>query len=238
MIDFCDALIAANGPFRTVWGVKHANGKLSWEFYFYDYARLSRRFDMAAFAGATRGIIPVTAPFGADQTPYFMYSVELTAEHVNGAAAIDQIDIYIGNPGSTVSSGICYGVSARGTELRNFYFFFNARDHREDIRAKIAAGAFIPAPDLKMDNFLWPEMTAQTIVVANKRHGDALYFSRIPVAQLAHFQKTLDFPDPLQSYLAENQHRFAHLLFDVGYDWIAEPDGGMRYVKGSYYGLL
>lgn len=238
MIAFCDALLAANGPFRTVWGIKHAGGRLSWEFYFYDYARLGRRFDVAAFAKATQGTVPVTAPLDINQIPYFMYSVELTEDHVNGAAPVDQIDIYVGNPGSAVSSGICYGVSQTGRELRNFYFFFNAREHADDIRGKIAATAFLAAPDLRMEDILWPGMTAQTIVVANKRHNDSLYFSRIPVNELVHFLDVLDFPDRLREFLTRNQHRFAHLLFDVGYDWIAEPDGRLRYVKGSYFGIL
>lgn len=238
MIAFCDAVQAANGPFKTVWGIKYAGGQLSWEFYFYDYARLDRRFDTRALARTTQGIVPVTAPLDADQTPYFMYSVELTPQHVNEGASIDQIDIYVGNPGSAVSSGICYGVTEQGTELRNFYFFFNAKDHAEDIRAKIASTAHIAGPDLQMSDVLWPQMSAQTIVVANKRHNDALYFSRIPVGEVVHFLDVLDFPDPLQQFLQENQHRFAHLLFDVGYDWIADPAGGLRYVKGSYYGLL
>jgi hypothetical protein len=238
MIAFCDALQAANGPFKTVWGIKHAGGKLSWEFYFYDYARLDRGFDTRALARATQGIVPITAPLDADQIPYFMYSVELTAQHVIADAPIDQIDIYVGNPGSAVSSGICYGVSEKGRELRNFYFFFNAKDHAEDIRAKIASTAFLGAPDLRMEDILWPQMTAQTIVVANKRHNDSLYFSRIPVAEVVDFLDVLNFPDPLQHFLKENQHRFAHLLFDVGYDWIADPAGGLRYVKGSYYGLI
>lgn len=238
MIAFCDALLAANGQFKTVWGIKHAAGRLSWEFYFYDYDRLARHFDIGAFARATQDIVPQVTPLDVDQTPYFMYSVELTEEHINANAAIDQFDIYVGNPGSAVSSGICYGVSEKGRELRNFYFFFNAALHAEDIRGKIASTAFIAAPDLKLADILWPEMNAQTIVVANKRQNDSLYFSRIPVGDLVHFLDKLDFPDPLQRFLSDNQHRFAHLLFDVGYDWIADPHGGLRYVKGSYYGLL
>ena len=30
------------GDLRTVWGVKRAGAELSWEFYFYDYARTGR----------------------------------------------------------------------------------------------------------------------------------------------------------------------------------------------------
>ncbi len=38
----CMALRERLGPFRTVFGVKKIAGRLSYEFYFYDYARLER----------------------------------------------------------------------------------------------------------------------------------------------------------------------------------------------------
>ena len=38
----CRALRAGLGPFRTVFGVKKIADRLSFEFYFYDYARLER----------------------------------------------------------------------------------------------------------------------------------------------------------------------------------------------------
>src|SRR6478752_5714194 len=38
----CESIRSAIGPFKTVWGTKFIDGKLSWEFYFYDYARLER----------------------------------------------------------------------------------------------------------------------------------------------------------------------------------------------------
>src|SRR5208337_4021584 len=39
----CEALRRGLGPFQTVFGVKQIGGRLSFEFYFYDYARLERR---------------------------------------------------------------------------------------------------------------------------------------------------------------------------------------------------
>ena len=104
MLALCDALQAAVGPFGTVWSVKHSGSQLSWEFYFYDYSRMERRFGMAEFIEATRGILDVTAP-PADGIPYFMFSVEVDERHLSGELPIDQIDVYVGNPGSTVSSG-------------------------------------------------------------------------------------------------------------------------------------
>lgn len=236
MLAFCDRLLARAGRFNTVWGVKCAGGRLSWEFYFYDYRRMDRAFSTRAFIDATRDLLTVTVP-AADDTPYFMYSVEIESRHLDDGHPVDQLDLYIGNPGSAVSSGICYGHSQKGMELRNFYFFFDAKRHAGDIREKIVSNAHVPWPRLKLDQILWPEMSAQTIVVANKRMNDGLYFSRIPVGDLIHFMQKLNFPPSLTEFARENQARLAHHLWDVGYDYLPGAKG-LDYLKGSYYGIL
>lgn len=238
MIAVCDALLAANGPFRTVWGIKHAAGRLSWEFYFYDYARLERRFDTRCLARAIADLVPVRAPLTGDDRPYFMFSVELTPDHDAGRAGIDQIDLYFGNPGSNVSSGLCYGLTRGGLEFRNLYLFFDAATEMETIRGKISSSAHAAAPGLDMGALIWPDQTAQTIVVANKRGADGIYFSRIPVDQLILSLRRLGFPQEMQEFAQDHRRRFAHLLFDVGYDWVLSPEGGVTYTKASVYGLL
>lgn len=250
MLALCDALQAAVGPFGTVWSVKHSgsklssklgselSSKLSWEFYFYDYARMERRFGMAEFIEATRGILDVTAP-PADGIPYFMFSVEVDERHLSGELPIDQVDVYVGNPGSTVSSGICYGVSESGMEMRNFYFFFDARTHMQDIREKIVSNAHVPLRILRVGDILWREMeSAQTIVVANKRFNDGLYFSRISVDQLVSFMGRLAFPEALVEFAEAHRGKLQHHLFDVGYDYLPSKSGGIDYLKGSYYGVF
>lgn len=237
MLAVCDALQRRVGAFQTVWGVKHGPNGQSWEFYFYDYDRLLRGFGMGDFIAATQGLLTVTAP-PADGMPYFMFSVEINAAHLDGAP-IDQIDAYIGNPGSDVSSGICYGVSAAGIEMRNFYFFFDADRHHDEIREKILCNAHVPQRAVHLPAILWPEVrSAQTIVVANKRHCDALYFSRINIDDLIYCQERLGFPEPIRRFARENRDRFAHLMFDVGYDHRPAPGGGVQAMKGSFYGLL
>ena len=236
MIALADRLVRHAGQFNTVWGVKWAGGKLSWEFYFYDYRRMDRAFGLAQFIEATRGLLDVRVPL-ADDRPYFMFSVEIDERHLSGQLPVDQIDLYIGNPGSAVSSGICYGLSRAGLELRNFYFFFNAERHAQDIREKLISNAHVPWPRLRLEEILWPGMAAQTIVIANKRLNDGLYFSRIPVASLRHFLDRLAFPEPIRAFVAAHRGALAHHLWDVGYDYLPGRDG-LRLLKGSYYGLL
>lgn len=224
------------GRFNTVWGVKYAAGQMSWEFYFYDYTRDGRAHGVADFIDATHGLIRCDlAP--QDHLPYFMFSVELTAAHLDGAP-LDQIDLYMGNPGSTVSSGICYGLRQDGLEMRNFYFFFDAATQGKEITDKITESVHFPYRDVDMDQLIWPEMTGvKTIVVANKRFRDSIYFSRIRAGQMLGFLERLGFPAAIRDHLRKNLTLFDHHLFDVGWDFDYEGSAIVP-TKGSYYGLL
>lgn len=238
MLAVCDAIRDRFGRFKTVWGVKFAGERLSWEFYFYDYDRAERRHGVADFIDATRGLLRCSVP-PDDGKPYMMFSVEFDDRHARGELEIDQVDIYMGSPGSEVSSGFCYGLSADGYELRNYYFFFDAVRHHDDLRGKVAATVHLPFRQIPMDRIIWPEMDkAQIIVVANKRYNDGVYFSRIPIDQLIVFMDKLRFPSALREFAADRRESFGHLLFDVGYDYLPDQSGDIQYLKGSYYGLL
>jgi len=224
------------GRFNTVWGVKFADGELSWEFYFYDYERAARVHGISDYLEATRDLIDCPVP-ARDDLPYFMFSVELTAANLEGTP-LDQIDIYMGNPGSNVSSGICYGLRATGLEMRNFYFFFDAAREEQSIRDKITESVHFSYREVDMSQFLWPQMEGvKTIVVANKRFRDSIYFSRIRAAQLHHFLERLEFPRGICDHLRDHQSLFDHHLFDVGWDF-AYDGAAIRPTKGSFYGLL
>jgi len=224
------------GRFNTVWGVKFADGELSWEFYFYDYERAARVHGISDYLEATRDLIDCPVP-ARDDLPYFMFSVELTAANLEGTP-LDQIDIYMGNPGSNVSSGICYGLRATGLEMRNFYFFFDAAREEQSIRDKITESVHFSYREVDMSQFLWPQMEGvKTIVVANKRFRDGIYFSRIRAVQLHHFLERLEFPRGICDHLRDHQSLFDHHLFDVGWDF-AYDGAAIRPTKGSFYGLL
>ncbi|WP_316015746.1 hypothetical protein [Roseobacter sp. HKCCA0434] len=220
------------GRFATVWGIKWDGARLSWEFYFYDYAREDRSAGIATFLASTRDELPcnLAAP---DHVPYFMFSVETDGQ----GGPLDQVDLYIGNPGSTVSSGICYGWDGQGMELRNFYFFFDAVREGGAVRAKLTESAHLPSEPQDLTPWLWPQVRAETIVVANKRQRDGLYFSRTDVDGMAHCLDRLSFPDPIRSFVARNRDAFSHHLYDIGWDWEMRGNEPVP-VKGSLYGIL
>jgi hypothetical protein len=231
------SLRKALGPFRTVWGVKWNGAALSTEFYFYDYTRLERAvpFDRLAraFAPAADVAVPVD-----DGVPYFMASLELPMVPDAWPARVTQADIYVGNPGSQVSSGICYQVSAAGAELKNFYFFFDARNEWDSILAKAACSAQIPLPQFAADDLLPLYLRdCRVIVVANKRRHDAVYFSGIGIVQLIRFLKSFNYPRDLIAYAEREEKNFAHLSFDVGFDYRLER-GRLVTAKSSFYNVL
>jgi hypothetical protein len=228
-----EATRRAIGPFETVWGVKRIGDRFSWELYFYDYERLARRVSIER-------VLDVLAPFApsgmslSPSRPYFMFSLDL----VSGMDRIDEISVYVGNPGSSVSSGICYNLGASGLRLDNLYYFFDAHTQWDEIVGKVAASAHLDLRGLDLDAILWPEMRdCGIIVVANKKFNDGVYFSRITVEQLIRFVERLEYPAAIQSFLRDNRKRLDHLLYDVGIDY-RQVDGRVEIVKSAYYGVI
>ena len=233
----CERLRAGLGPFRTVWGVKQFEQHYSYEFYFYDYERLSRDVSVARVLEALSPLVTSRLHY-PDGRPYFMFSLDLNNALFEAGGSLDEISIYLGNPGSSVSSGICYNLSAAGLRLDNFYFFFDAERERDDIEAKVACSAHMDLPAVRIDEILWPELRdCGVIVVANKRFNDGVYFSRIRVDQLIAFLKRTHYPPDLIAFVERNRSDLDHLLYDVGIDY-RKTATGLQIVKSAFYGLL
>lgn len=234
-----DALRRGIGPFTTVWGVKWIDGRLKWEFYFYDYRRLERERSMTKVFDVLRPLI-ASRVRPNEGHPYFMFSIDFSEATLIGQAGFDEAHMYIGNPGSSVSSGIAYTVGANPDRnvLENFYFFFDAARQIDDVRGKIGCSAYLETAAFDVDEVLWPELRqCQTLVVANKRYNDAMYFSRIDIRQLAFFLERLGYPAPLVA-LARDQHaRLDHMLYDVGIDYRVEG-GTVQILKSGFYGVF
>jgi hypothetical protein len=233
----CRALREALGPFRTVFGVKKIADRLSFEFYFYDYARLERDVSI------TR-ILKILSPFVncpltySESRPYFMFSIDLDDDVAGRRQPLDIINVYIGNPGSNVSSGICYELSNSGLRLANFYFFFNARTEMDQIEAKVACSAHHDLRGLPVSAILRRELLdCEVVVVANKKFNDGIYFSRIKIDPLIGFLERERFPAELVAFAKEYRNGLDHMLYDVGLDYVVEG-GGVKVVKSAFYGLL
>jgi hypothetical protein len=233
----CMALREALGPFRTVFGVKKIGGRLSYEFYFYDYARVERDVSIAR-------VLKILSPFVncplrySEGRPYFMFSIDLDEAITSGRQPLETINIYVGNPGSSVSSGICYELSPAGLRLANFYFFFDSHKERDQIVAKVACSSHHDLHGLPIAAILRPELLdCAVVVVANKKFNDGVYFSRIKVDQLIPFLEREAFPAELVAFAKEHRNGLDHMLYDVGIDYVVE-DGAVKVLKTAFYGLL
>jgi hypothetical protein len=225
------------GPFRTVFGIKLLDGRLAWEFYFYDYRRRGRQVSMSRVLGAIRGFVHCGIEPN-ENLPYFMFSIDLNDDLATGRTPLDVVHMYVGNPGSTVSSGIAYGVRSTGTTLENFYFFFDAASQQTDIAKKLTSSAVFDDTVLPVDAVLVPELLrCRTICVANKSTHDCIYFSGVNVEQLLWFLRRLSYPSPIVDFATKNRANLDHLLFDVGFDYRMEA-GRLRILKSGFYGVF
>lgn len=232
-----DALREGIGAFRTVFGIKWVEGRLGWEFYFYDYLRLKRTVSAARVLEVLRPRLASTVALD-EGLPYFMFSIDIDAEAAAGLRPLDLIHMYIGNPGSAVSSGIAYGVRGDSTTLENFYFFFDARSDLAQAVRKIENSPHVDTHRIPLDHVLVPELRdCRTICVANKRTHDCVYFSGVNVDQLLFFLERWRYPESIVRFVRTHRDQLDHLTYDVGIDYTMR-DGRLVTLKSGYYGVF
>ena len=237
IFDLVQAIRKGIGHSRTVWGVKQLGDDIRWEFYFYDYRRRERERSITKVLEIMRPFVRCGMKVN-ENYHYFMFSIDISGDLFAKATELEEIHMYIGNVGSTVSSGICYSLKNEGTRLENFYFFFDAKKQGDEILGKVVSSAYIDTTVIKIDQILWPEMrNCKVIVVANKQGNDAVYFSRINVDQLIFFLNRMNYPNELISFIEKNRSKLDHLQYDVGYDY--KMDGkDLVILKSGYYGIF
>lgn len=230
-------LRAGIGADRTVWGLKLKGATIGWELYFYDYRRRERQTSITRTLKALQPLArsPLTAN---ENLHYFMFSLDFDAPLFLGQRDLAEVHVYVGNPGSAVSSGIGYSMTAHGMRLENFYFFFDAHRHQDDILAKVVCSAHLDTTRIPVEEVLWPELVdCRIIVVANKQTHDGVYFSGLTVHQLILFMTRMHYPAALLDFIVENRDRLDHMQYDVGFDYRQEGDR-LVILKSGYYGFF
>lgn len=215
------------GALNTVWGIKSAGGRLSWELYFYDYDRARRRHGIAALCDCLPGLVaPELAR--ADRWPWFMFSVEFT---VQSPANIASVDLYFEATGGTVSAGLSQIWDGRRRRPKNDYCFYRSQHDRARILRDLSDLPNLPDP-------LAPGCYDEEIfVISRKSHASAVYFSRVPVAQTLRFARDTGFCPALTDAIAADATALAPYRFDIGVDYIAGPDGS-QIRRSAIYGIL
>jgi hypothetical protein len=225
------------GDFRSVYGIKRIDGQWALEIYIYDYERQGRLVSIERLEDATEGLLrfPQTAD---PRLPYFMFSFDLTEQAAQQNGVLDVVHLYIGNPGSQVSSGIAYEFSAGGRQLENFYFFFDAQKQRKEIVDKLECSVYCDTWRVSLDDLYRPELRdCHTICLANKRTCDTIYFSGVNIDQLLFFLNWQQYPDGYIRFVEERHHELDHLLYDVGVDYRANGEQ-IEFVKHGFYGVF
>ncbi|WP_293776163.1 hypothetical protein [uncultured Oxalicibacterium sp.] len=231
------ALRAELGVGNVVWGIKQEAGRISWELYFYDYARRERTRSVTRILHILRPWIACDVQIN-ESCDYFMFSLDLNHALVQHNKPMSEVQLYMGNVGSQVSSGICYAVTREAMTMKNFYFFFDAATQGQEIFDKLCSSVYLDLSSFRPETVLWPEMRGcRTIVLANKRTHEGIYFSRITIDQLLFFLKKMAFPTAQIAFAEQQRDRLDHLLFDVGIDYRMEA-GEINVLKSAYYGVF
>jgi hypothetical protein len=225
------------GIFNSVWGIKQIGDETRWEYYFYDYKRRARQRSVTKVLEAMEPFISCTVKVN-ENLPYFMFSLDIDNDLLGGARRLDEIHLYVGNPGSSVSSGICYSITQAASRLENFYFFFDAKKQLGEIANKIGSSVCFDNTAMSLDRILWPALRdCAVIVVANKQYNDTVYFSRVNVDQLIFFMKEMRYPLEQTDFVVKHRNELDHLYFDVGFDYRMEGDD-LAILKSGYYGYF
>lgn len=229
-----DALSRDFGDCKTVWGIKCRENTIEWEFYFYDYRRTERKVPAARLLSTISG--NRRAPlFVNESIPYFMLSVDIGADLLRGLKEVDACHIYIGNPGSALSSGISYLVNSHDMRMKNLYCFFDPKTDLASVVQKITSSVHFLETQHNVQELLRPELVdCRTICVANKSSCDTVYFSGISIHQLIFALVWLKFPEELRVFIERYAEQLDHLTFDVGLDYTTK-DGEIEVLNTGYY---
>lgn len=225
------------GIFNTVWGIKQEGKDLSWEFYFYDYKRRDRDISISRLLEIIRPLAPSRLKVN-ENLHYFMFSIDFSNDLLTGKQDLEEVHMYIGNPGSSVSSGICYSLTREQTRLENLYCFFDAEKQMDDIIPKVICSSHIDISVINLNEIIIPELKeCRVIVVANKKQNDSIYFSGIDIDQFIFFLKKMGYDTKLISFAEENRSMLDHLKYDVGIDYRME-ENRLRILKSGFYGFF
>jgi len=229
------AVQARAGRDMTVVGIKHHEGRIWWELYFYD--RLKE--DTAVRATS---IIDTVSPWfdvrprPRESVPYFMFSFDILPETAPGGR-VEVVNLYL--PYFQVQGGRSYKVWEDRMEMDNVYRFLHPKLEIRQILHEIRQSVFVDFERVSLSRMLLPELIdCNRICVAKKRLADAVYYSGIDVGQLLFFLRRFGYPAAIESFVAAHRGVLDHLRFDVGIDYTMQADGSLVMTKSSYYCIL
>jgi len=214
-------LLSLLGSSRTVFGIKASSKGFSWEFYFYDYAELSREHSLSS-------VLSCFSPkfthnlHELDSIPYLMFSVELS-DFSTYQKSSPKLSLYLGSPGGTLFGGKSYLVtydSPTRLQLTNHYSFYDFAEDQESIEQHISTSLHLISVRSSCslaDSLLC--IPCHTLCLAHKPLSDSLYFSGVTYLDaLAYLQAKSCF-SRLFPFMLRMRSSFDYLLLDIGIDY-------------------
>lgn len=224
-----ERLRAHVGLGKTVFGIKHRDGELSWELYLYDPARARPELSTHAVARAANLALDRAVP--TDVLTH-MVSLDVSAGTL-GEGSLSGVHLYV-NGAEQRGSSRSYQVQADGKlRLENLYTFHDPKREADEIIARLEhsthlGGAHIAAA-------LWPELwRCRRICVANKPGSDGMYFSGVSTAQSTFFLERMAWPAQLQGLMRALCPHLQPIRWDVGFDF-ERGEHGPRIEKSALY---
>jgi hypothetical protein len=223
------------GRDMTVCGIKHQEGRLWWELYFYDRLKEDPAVRAESIIGAVAPWFQIV-PRPRETVPYFMFSFDVLPDTAAGGK-VEVVNLYL--PYYQVQGGRSYKLSADRLEMDNVYRFLHPKTEIHQILHEIRQSVFVDYTRVRLSQVLLPELIdCNRICVAKKRFADAVYYSGIDVDQLLFFLRTFTYPPAVLAFVQGHRRQLDHLRFDVGIDYTMRPDGSLVMTKSSYYCTL
>jgi hypothetical protein len=225
------------GKDRTVWGVKLANGEISWELYFYNDGKMDSPVSPANLAR-------IFAPFMSSSIKLpehprsMMCSIDVSTALLS-ERRLEAVNVYVHNVEER-PTGISYRVDERGIRKENDYAYYRWGREAEmkPLLRKLRESLLVDFSRISVDDVLRKEyLPCGTVCIANKLAADAIYFSGIDLGHFVTFLRAFDYPGSIIDFVETNRERFDYLMFDVGWDYRG-LDGKLEIVKSAYYGTF
>lgn len=233
--DALEAVQRRAGRDMTVIGVKHQAGRLWWELYFYDRLKEDAAVHASSIIDAIAPWIRIV-PRPHETVPYFMFSFDVHPDTAPGGS-VEVVNLYL--PYYEVQGGRSYKLSGDRLEMDNVYRFLHPKTEIRQIVHDIRQSVFVDYTRVSLSRVLLPELIdCNRICVAKKRFADAVYYSGVDVGQLVFFLRRFGYPEPIVGFVEAHRGALDHLRFDVGVDYVMQPDGSVAMTKSSYYCTL
>lgn len=239
----CTATRSEFGRSGTAWGIKHQPGvDRAWELYYYQHAdssvplslltagRLVRLLDGWGLRTAAGAVAPMKR---------FSLSFDLDAAVLRGSA-VAELHAYLDQGPMHPPSAVSYRIGPEGLDLENVYLLCRQDPPDLDVpRRWFYSSMFVDYDQTDEGEVFWPELVAcDHIALAHKPRSEGVYFGGVTVDQLVTFLHRVDFEANVTRYVIEHKAELDHLRFDVGFDFVGRPGGGVRIVKSAIYGPL